>query len=223
MATHQKTYEISVQPRTVLGKKSKTLRKQHVLPAVLYGYGVESTPLMVDQKEMERVYLHAGSISLVDLRIGEGGTARKVFIHNVQRNPVTHMLIHVDFMAINLTEAITSSVPLVLVGEAPAVSQREGMLMQALDHIQVRALPADLPPMVEVDISGLEAVDDAIHVSDLKLASNVQVLTNEDELIAKINALPVQVEEAAEEEAPEAGEEAGEEASTASSPEGSSG
>jgi len=223
MATNRKTYEISVQPRTVLGKHSKKLRREHVLPAVVYGYGVDPTPVSVDQKEMERIYLHAGSNALVDLKLdGAGdGKPRKVFIHNVQRNPVNHVLMHVDFLAVNLTEEITTNVTIVLVGEAPAVERREGLLLHALDHIQVRALPTDLPPLVEVDISGLEAVDDAIHVSDLKLPSNVHVLTNEDELVAKINALPVEVEEVAEEEAPEAevGAEGGEEAAASSAPE----
>src|SRR5437868_5916564 len=159
MPKDQKTYEISVEPRTVIGKDSKKLRRQHILPAVVYGYGVEPTPVSVDQKEMERVYLHAGSISLIDLNVGGDGSPRKVFIHNVQRNPVSHALIHVDFMAVNLTEEITSNVPLVLVGEAPAVERREGLLLHALDHIQVRALPTESPPMEEVDISGREAVD----------------------------------------------------------------
>ena len=194
------------------------------MPATLYGYGVEATPVQADQKEFERVYLRAGSNGLVDLKIeGDGAKASKVFIHEVQRHPITHAPQHVDFMVINLTEQITTTVPLVLVGEAPAVRLGEGLLNQQLDHVQIRALPTEIPPMIQVDISGLDEVDKGIYVSELRVPENVQLLTNEEELIVKIAALPVaeveEVEEAeeaegAEEGTPEAAEEGGQEAET---------
>src|SRR5947207_4658333 len=118
MATQQKTYELVVQKREVIGKDAKKLRRQHILPAVLYGHGVEAAPVQADQKEFDRVYLHAGGNSLIDLKVGDGAKPRKVFIHEVQRNPITHAAQHVDFLAVDLTEEITTSVPLVLVGEA---------------------------------------------------------------------------------------------------------
>src|SRR6476469_9586525 len=169
MSTAHKTYELIVQPREATGKGSKRLRKEHIIPGVIYGYGVEPTPVAVDQKQIERVYLHAGSNALVDIKVGDGQTARKVFIHDVQRNPVTHLLTHVDFKAVNLREEITATVPLVLVGESPAVAAGDGVVMQTLDHIQVRTLPSDVPPLIEVDISGLDEVDDGDVARDVKL------------------------------------------------------
>ena len=206
-----KTYELTVAPRTVIGKDSKKLRRQHIMPAVLYGYGVDPTPVQVDLKEMERVYLHAGGNSLIDLTIGTG-KPRKVFIHDVQRSPTTHILTHVDFVAVNLQEDITASIPIVLVGESPAVEAKEGVLLHSLDHVQVRGLPGNMPAVIEVDISSLDEVDKAIHISDLQLPPNIHVLTSADEMIAKIAALRAAEVEA---EAPETAEEAGEGAEAA--------
>jgi len=203
MATEHKTYELTVEHRHLAGKKNRQLRRQQVIPAVVYGYNVNPESVQVSLKELERVYLRAGNNSLVDLRIGDNGGARKVFIHNVQRDPRTHVLTHVDFMAVNLRQEMTASVPLVLTGESPIVRRNEGLLMHALDHLQVRALPTEIPPSIEVDISGLEEVGQTIHVSDITLPEGVTLLTSEEELVAKVTDLPVEeVEEV--EEAPEA-------------------
>jgi len=207
MATEHKTYELVVQPREGTERGGKKLRRQDLVPGVVYGHRVDSESVQVAHRDLERVYLRAGSTGLVDLRIGEDATPRKVFIHKVQRDPVTHTLRHVDFMVINMREEMTVAVTIVLTGEAPAVGQGEGMLLQALEHVQVRALPGNLPPLLEVDVSKLEAVDDAIHVSDLSIPENVTLLTPGDELIAKI--VQLRVEEVVEEpEAPEGAEEA---------------
>src|SRR5436309_1707214 len=140
----QKTYELIVQPRDIVGKQTAKLRRQGRVPAVVYGHSIEPTSVVVDHKELERVYLHAGNNSLVDLKIGDGASAQKVFIHQVQRDPVSHNLRHVDFMVVNLTEEITTAVQIILVGEAPAVRNGDGMLMHPTDHIQIRTLPANV-------------------------------------------------------------------------------
>ncbi len=206
MATEHKTYELVVQPREGTERGGKKLRRKELVPGVVYGHRVDSESVQVAQRELERVYLRAGSTGLVDLKIGDNATARKVFIHKVQRDPVTHALRHVDFMVINMREEMTVAVSIVLTGESPAVERGEGLLLQALEHVQVRALPGDLPPLLEVDVSKLVAVDDAIHVSDLDIPENVTLLTPGDEMVAKITNLPV--EEVVEE--PEATEEAAE-------------
>jgi large subunit ribosomal protein L25 len=205
MATQQKTYELVVQHRELLGKKSKALRRQGALPGVVYGHGIDPMPVQVDQKELERVFLRTGSNALVDLKVGDGAKAQKVFIYEVKRDPVTHNPQHVDFMVVNLREEVTTSVPLVLVGESPAVKANEGMLMHPIDHVQIRALPTSIPPFIEADISGLENVDDSILVSDLTIPEDVTLLSSGDDLVAKITAL--RVEEVEEVEAAEEGEE----------------
>lgn len=207
-----KTYELTVEPRTLLGKRTHQLRRQGIVPAVVYGHKIDPTPVAVDSKELERVYLRAGNNSIVDLHVGKDATAQKVFIHNVQRDPVKHLLSHVDFMVVNLLEEITTTVSIVLVGESPAVKAGDGILIHPMDHLQIRTLPTNVPQVLEVDISGLDEVDKALYVSDIEVPANVHVLSPEEELVAKVSALraepeeEVEAEEAAEEEAEESGE-----------------
>jgi large subunit ribosomal protein L25 len=216
MTSGHKTYELGVQPRNIFGKQTAKLRRQGLVPAVVYGHKVDPVSVSVESRELERVYLRAGTNSLVDLKIGDNGAAQKVFIHDVQRDPVTHSLSHVDFVVVNLTELITTTVPVVLVGEAPAVKNGDGVLIHPLDHLQVRALPAEIPGRFEVDVSELDEVDKAIYVSDIEVPGNVHVLNSPEELVARVNALAVipeeeeAAEEAAEEEAEETGEAEGE-------------
>jgi large subunit ribosomal protein L25 len=193
-----------------------------LIPGVVYGHRVEPQSVQVPRKEFDHIYLRAGSTSLVDLTVGDGNQARKVFIHNVQRNAVNHDPIHVDFMVVNLTEEMTVNVPILLVGESPAVERNEGLLLQQTEHVLVKALPANIPSSIEVDISGLDEVGKGIHVSDLKIPENVTLMTPSEELVVRINELSrAQAEEVAEAEAAaeEASAEAAEAAGTAESEE----
>ncbi len=201
-----KTYSLVVEPRGQLKKASRKLSREGLVPGVVYGHNVEAQPVQVAKREFDRVYLRAGSNSLVDLSVGEGAEARKVFIHEVQRDPSTHTVRHVDFMVVNLREEITSNVPLVHVGESPIVANNEGVLLTQLDHVQVRCLPMDLPSLIEVDMSALDEIGKSIHVSDLSIPDNVTLLTSPDEMVAKVVEMQLEPEvvEEAEEEAEEA-------------------
>ncbi|MDQ3931031.1 MAG: 50S ribosomal protein L25 [Chloroflexota bacterium] len=204
-----KTYSLVVEPREQQKKASRKLNRAGLVPGVVYGHNVSAQPVQVEQREFDRVYLRAGSNSLVDLSVGQGAEARKVFIHDVQRDPRTHSVRHVDFMVVNLREEITSTVPLVHVGESPIVANNEGVLITQLDHIQVRCLPMDLPSLIEVDMSALDEIGKSLHVSDLTIPDNVTLLTSPDEMIVKVTELQLEPEvvEEAEEEAEEAARE----------------
>src|SRR5438552_503439 len=153
------TINLAVARRETLGKAVKRLRRQGLLPGVLYGYNVrEPLPVQVNQREFERAYHRAGANALIDLHIGDGGPATRVFIHRLARDPVHHNLIHVDFMAVNLTQLMTADIPIVLTGEAPAVKTDDGVVLQMLNMLHVRALPANLPGEIPVDISGLTEI-----------------------------------------------------------------
>jgi len=225
MANETKNHTLEVEPREVTRKANKQLRRNDIVPGVVYGHNVQPANVQVSRREFENVYLRAGSSSLVDLQIG-GDKPRKVFIHEVQRSATSHQPTHVDFMVVNLEEDITVNVPVALTGESPLVARNEGMLIQQTEHLAIRALPMNIPPVVEVDISGLEELDQAIHVSDLDLPDNVHVLTPEDEMIVKVTEMPimrVEEEEAAEEAAEAAeGEEAAEGGAAAEEGEGTS-
>jgi large subunit ribosomal protein L25 len=207
MANETKKHELTAEPREITGKASQKLRREGLIPGTVYGHNVKAQSVQVPKKELERVYLRAGSTSLIDLTVGDSNKPRKVFIHEVQRDAVHHDLRHVDFMVVNLTEEMTVSVPITLVGEAPAVLKNEGLLLQQTEHVQLRALPTNIPSAIEVDISGLDEVGKGIHISDLNIPENVTLMTPPNELVVRINELSraqaeeVEAAEAAAEEA----------------------
>jgi large subunit ribosomal protein L25 len=177
----------------VKGKQVRALRRQGVLPAVLYGAGVEPTPLELSMLEASKILSRAGGSTLIDLSVGR--KAHRVLVRDVQRDAITHALLHVDFLRVVMDVAIRTEVPVELVGEAPAVKELGGLLVTGLSHIEVEALPGDLPDRVTVDLESLTGVDDAISVGDLALGDGVKVLTESDELIARVIYQAEEVEE----------------------------
>lgn len=199
------TIKLLVESRTTVGKASKKLRRQGVLPGVIYGYNVKEPLLVqVDGRTFERVYHRAGNVHLVDLQMGETGGMTRAFIQAVKRDPVTHVLTHIDFRAVNLLEEVTTRVPILLEGEPPVVAATEGVLLQNLDGLDVKVLPTDVPESFTVDLGGLTEVGDAIYVKDIPVPTGVTVLNDLEEIVVRITATRVVAEE--EEAATEAAE-----------------
>jgi len=204
------TLELKSEKRTLLGKKVKSLRRDGILPAVVYGGKEGSEPVELDRKEFSKVFKAAGETTLVKLFVGE--KAKNVLIHDVSRDSITEEVKHVDFYEVKMDEKITTKVPLVFIGESPAVSDLSGILVKAMQELEIRALPADLPHQIEVDISQLKTFDDNILVRDIKLPNNVETIEHEETSVAvvtpprteaEIEALSGQVEEKVEEVAVE--------------------
>jgi large subunit ribosomal protein L25 len=197
---------LKLSPRVVVGKKVKQLRRQGVLPVHVYGSGIGAHTLQGDMREIRRLIPHVGANIPVSIQI-EGEPGENIcFVREVQRHPVTEDLLHVDFLRVDVTETISADVPIELTGEAPAVRDG-GTLLQMLTDLSVEALPMDIPASIEVDLSVLDDFDKAIHVSDLRVPSNVTVLSDPEEMVARV-AAPVaeeveEVEEGAEAEATE--------------------
>ena len=190
----QKTkVELDVTAREVLGKKVKALRRGGVTPANIYGSGIESRAIQIPNAELARVLNEAGRNDLVYVSLE--GEQRPTFVHEVQRNPVTDLILHVDFMQIDLTKKVKIDVPIHMKGLAPAVDMHQGILVQPLDHITVEALPTEVPSEIEADVSGLEEIDDALHVSDLTVPEGVEILTNREQMVAKVAPPVVEVVE----------------------------
>ena len=173
------------------------------MPGVVFGKGSESVPVQLDAKELETLYRAAGRTGIVSVRIagdgdGDGArgrrTAKSAMIRTLQRHPLTHRPLHVDFFLVDLTHEMQADIPLTFVGEAPAVEQTGGTLLTSLDHLKVKALPADLPHEITVDVSSLTDLDAAIHVRDVHTdGAAFTVLNDRDELVAKV--VPPRVEE----------------------------
>ncbi len=183
--------------RKELGKKVKNLRKEGILPAVLYGPKVKETlPLEVDLKEFEKLYKEAGESSLVSLDI-EGKKEKEkipVLIHEVKRDPLTEKPVHVDFYQPRLDEEIEATVPLVFEGEAPAVKELSGTFVRNIHEVEVKALPQNLPHEIKVNIEILKTFEDSILIKDLNVSKDVKVLKEPEETVAFV-AQPAKVEE----------------------------
>jgi large subunit ribosomal protein L25 len=195
--------------REVTGKKVARLRRAGQLPAVVFGHGQESRALSLDAHEFEVLQRKIGSNVLVDLSI-DGTKPSPVLVHGVQRDPIHHRMLHVDLFAVRMTEELTVDVPLVSVGESAAVVKLGGTLLHVLEHVKVKALPDHLPQAIEFPIDGLIDFDAMIHVRDLVIPGDVTLLTDLDEVVARVQQprveeLPEEVPtETAGEGAPEA-------------------
>ncbi len=214
--------ELQVRPREVLGKKVKALRRQGFTPANVYGHNVPSRAIQVQTDHLRHVLRSAGRNDIVYLRL-DGEEPRPTFVRDVQANPVTDAILHVDFLQISLKDKVKLEVPLHLVGLPPAVDRLDGILVHGLDRVTVEALPTEVPSFIEVDVSGLEDIDQSLHVSDVVVPSGVEILTDPEQVIAKVAPPAVEREEEVaaeeEEEAAEEGAEAAEAAEGASAEE----
>ena len=176
---------LSLSPRTVTGKKVKRLRKQGILPAHMYGNGIDSQSLQAEAGELRRILPRVGSNIPVSVDVDGSDEENICFVREVQRHPVTEDLLHVDFIRVDITQTISAEVPITLIGSAPA-TQQGGTLLQPLTSLLVEALPMNIPASVEADISGLDDFEKSIVVSDIAVADNVTVLTDSDEFVARV-------------------------------------
>lgn len=186
--------------RDILGKKARFLRRQGITPTHLFGRNVESLSLQCDTVQLERIIARAGTARIVNLEIEAGKPPLSILIREIQRDACTDSLVHVDFYQLNKTEEITADIPVVLVGEAPAMKLKGRILLQPLTRLAVRCLPDQLPPQIEVDLSHLEEAERGIYVKDITLGPGITVITAPEQMVVKVSeaALVPEVEDEAE-------------------------
>ena len=211
---------LAAEHRDVTGKAVAHLRRAGRLPAVVYGHHVDSSNVSVDAHDFELLRKHAGPNALVDLSV-DGKKAQPVLINQVQVHPVNRRLLHADLFLVRMTEELTVDVPLVAIGESTAVTLAGGTLLHPIETVKVRALPDHLPQSIEYSVESLIDFETTLHVRDLVVPSDVTLLTDGDETIAKVQAPRVEevvvvAEEGAAEGAPEAAGDEGAEGADAS-------
>ena len=176
--------ELIANPRTVTGKKVKALRREGLIPAIMYGSGSDPISIQLSAHETSQALMAVGGSTLIDLKIGED--VHKVLLREIQRHVIRRSILHIDFLKVAMDEMIRAVVPIELVGFAPAVRELGGVLVSGLDEIEVEALPANLPEKITVDLGVLETLDDSITVADLPLGDGVTLLTDPEEAIANV-------------------------------------
>jgi large subunit ribosomal protein L25 len=171
--------------RTELGKGAARVRRAGRVPAVVFGHGLESIPVSLDAHEFDTLRRHLHSNTLIELRV-EGAETQKVMVHGIQIDPRYRRLLHVDLFAFKSGEEVTVDVALVTVGVSHAVDKLDGTLLHTVDHVRVRALPESLPESIEFSIEPLVDFEAAIHVRDLTLPEGVTLLSDPEEVVAKV-------------------------------------
>ena len=223
MATDTR-YSVDLASRSVTGKKVGRLRRQGIVPVHIYGGEKGPVSLQADGHTLSRMLPDVGTNVPVGVNVpGEAGETI-CFVREVQRHPVSEALLHVDFMRVDAEQRLQADVPLVMLGEAPAVRDG-GTLVQQMSSVPVEALPLEMPASIEVDVSGMEAFDTAVHISDLAITAGVDILAEAEDVICRvlpprklegfeIEEMAEEAAEAAEGETDEASEEDAESAST---------
>lgn len=179
--------ELHANNRDSLGKKVRFLRRKGITPVHLFGHNVESLSLQCETMQLKQVLAQAGKTKIISFIPDKAKKPRNVVVRNIQRDVITGELLHVDFYQVSMAEKIKVEVPIVPVGEAPALNIKENMLLQELSNLTVECLPDKIPTRIEMDLSSLTEADQAIHVRDLPLDEGVTVITDPEHLVVKIS------------------------------------
>ena len=165
----------------------------------LFGHGIEPEALQCNTIELQKILTQAGTTGIVGLKLDKSRKKRNVMVREVQKEPRSGQLLHVDLYQIRMEEKLKVDVPIILVGEAPALKMKENFLSHELYSLSVECLPGNIPNHIEVDVSILEEVDQGIYVSDIILGEEVTVLETPEQLIVKVNVGHIEREVEAEE------------------------
>lgn len=191
-----KKVNLKVEKRKVFGKQLKTFRKTGMLPGNVYGKDIKSTAVQLPVKEFQAVYDEVGSSGVVYLELD--GESRPVLIHALAYDYLHDMPLHADFFQVNLKEKVKTVVPLTIVGEPKAVTEKIGMLMQPVSELEVEALPTDLPEEITLDVTEMAEVGAQMKVGDLKVSGNYEIQNDPEQVLVSIAEL---VSEEAQEDA----------------------
>lgn len=179
-------FTLKAKIRKEIGKRTKSIKKAGLIPAVVYGNGVKNISIEVDYKEFNKVLLTAGESSLISLKIEGETKERPVLVHDIQKDYVTDKFIHLDFYQASLDQEVEVSVPLIFEGVSLAIKDLGGTLVKEAQEIKVKALPQNLPHDIKVDISVLNNFEDEIKVKDLKVSVGVRIMKGAEDMVAKV-------------------------------------
>ncbi len=214
MATH--TIELQAEPRDVFGKHVRRLRRQGIVPANIYGHG-DARPIQAPARALEHMLVHGGRTGLVTIDVN-GGT-ETALLKEIQRDPRSGQILHIEFQAVSMEEEVISTVPVRFIGESVAVTKQGGVMTHPRAQLRLAARARDLPESIEVDVSAITELNGAIHISDLPESATYKYLDPPEEVLAMVQPPKGEAEEEEAEAAAEGAAEPGAEAETAGSTE----
>ncbi|MBI51819.1 MAG: 50S ribosomal protein L25 [Chloroflexi bacterium] len=195
------------EPRDILGKKVKNLRNNGIVPANIYGKGIDSIAVQMPYSKVKTMLNSEGINGYIELDIDGEKSSRAVIIRAVTRHPISRDVEHIDFNQVDQSTKIQANIPIVIIDEAPAVTENKAVLLNGIDTLQISALPGSLPKSIEVSVASLLEFDDSLFVSDIELDSSIDILSDPDSLVVKASAPRVAEEESPAGEEIEEGEE----------------
>ncbi|MGZ3600935.1 MAG: 50S ribosomal protein L25 [Ktedonobacterales bacterium] len=178
---------LQAEHRTVMGKAVRHLRQQGIIPGNLTGQHMQPLAIQVQTLDIDRLLKTHGRATVIQLAVAATGAPRTVMIGHVQRDAISGAIKHIDFVHVEMSEKMSARISLHPVGEAPAVTNNVGIVLQLLNSIEVEALPDDLPQTIGFAISGLVDVDDKVYVRDLLVPATVLVHAALDEAVARVS------------------------------------
>ena len=180
--------ELKTNSRDILGKRVRFLRRQGITPVHLIGHGLQSLTLQCETAKLQRSLTLVGETRLISLRVNDERRARPVLVREIQRDPLTGKLLHVDFYQVKMEEKVQVEVPIVLVGEAPALKVKGNALLQELNTLTVECLPAKIPSNLELNIDSLTEPGRAMRVKDIAVDSDITVLIDPEQMVVTVTA-----------------------------------
>ena len=183
---------LQAEPRSVIGRAVKSLRRQDLVPAVVYGHDFKALSIQVPMKELERVYAEAGESTVIYLNVN--GQDHPTIIHDIVRDALSDKFLHADFYKVRLDEKIHAKIQLNFIGESPAVKDLGGILVKNMSEIEVEGFPQDLSHQIDVDISKLAEFNSHILIKDLAISDKLEVKVDLEAIVALIQE-PISEEE----------------------------
>jgi large subunit ribosomal protein L25 len=191
--------ELYAQPRAITGKKVKRLRAQGIIPLIVYGRSREPVSIQAPEFDARRA-LARSSGQLMALHIEGEDEPRMTLARDIQRDVITGRLLHIDLYEVDVSQKTQVEVSLSLVGEPHLVGTGEALLVTLLNAVEIECLPTDILQSIEVDASGLVGLDDAVYVRDLVVPDTIEILTDPDQMVARLEVVLEEEEEEEEEE-----------------------
>ncbi|MFH0987357.1 MAG: 50S ribosomal protein L25 [Patescibacteria group bacterium] len=197
---------LSAKIRKEKGKKIGIVRKENAIPGIVYGREIGSLPIKVNQMGFEKIWKEASEGTIINLKIEkDGGKGKKiqdyqVLIREIQRDPVSEKILHVDFYQLPLDREVEVTIPLIFEGEAPAEKELGGVLIKNLHEIKIKGLPKNLIPSIKIDVSAFKNIGDRIKIKEINLALGVKIAADPEEIVALVRKVEEEKIEAAPEE-----------------------
>jgi large subunit ribosomal protein L25 len=191
MPTH--TIELQAEPRDVFGKHVRRLRRQGIVPANIYGHG-DARPIQAPARALEHMLVHGGRTGIVTIAVN--GSSETALLKEIQRDPRSGQILHIEFQAVSLDQEVISTVPVRFVGESVAVTKLGGVMSHPRTELRLAARARDLPDVIEVDVSAITELHGALHISDLPESATYQYLDPPEEVLAMVQPPKGEAEDA---------------------------